>query len=420
MNHSLAAEIKMTSITGTAKKTGSFLLFFIIYATMFLFGFVDNIKGVSYPLIKAEFGATYDSQGGLVSLAIFGYVLFCLTASLFLQRFGTKKAVIAGYFLVCTGAVATLLAPSFWFSALTLLVINAGFGFFEVGTNALATVVFTSRAALMMNLMHFFYGVGAILGPKTAGLLTDSFDLSWRQVYLAIIIPTAAVLFIIMITRFKTGAGSAPTRESSSKLTFFGAFKSPLVLLFCLVLGFMEVIEFGAANWGGLYLKDVYGLDPRIVGASFVSLFYILFTLSRLFSGLAIEKIGYIRSLYIALGVTILLFLAGFALGRNGIWVLPFTGFSIGLLWPTFIAVAMQVFKSNAPTVTSVIITVGGAVNAIFQLVIGLTNQYGGEAWGYRSCLLYAAITLFLLALLSSKIKQEGRTPSHVSADLQA
>jgi fucose permease len=396
----------MTFIQKTDQKSSMFGLYFIIYATMFFFGFIDNVKGVSYPLIKAEFNVLYDSQGGLVSIAIIGYVIFCLVASLFMHWFGIKKSILAGYLLVVTGAAATLVAPSFWVAALTLLVINAGFGFFEVGTNALATVVFTSRAALMMNLMHFFYGVGAILGPKAAGVMTDVFSLSWRQVYLLVIIPTTAVFLFILINRFNGKTDQGLAEGSKKKITFFGALKNPVVWLFILTLGFMEVVEFGAANWGGLYLQDVYQLDPKIVGANFVALFYILFTLSRLLSGWLIEKTGYIRSLYIALGLTIALFLAGFALGQNGVWVLPVTGLSIGLLWPTLIAVAMRVFGSDAPAVTSAIITVAGAVNALFQFVIGLTNQYAGAAWGYRSCLIYTVIVIILLYLLSRKIRQ--------------
>jgi fucose permease len=396
----------MTFIQKTDQKSSMFGLYFIIYATMFFFGFIDNVKGVSYPLIKAEFNVLYDSQGGLVSIAIIGYVIFCLVASLFMHWFGIKKSILAGYLLVVTGAAATLVAPSFWVAALTLLVINAGFGFFEVGTNALATVVFTSRAALMMNLMHFFYGVGAILGPKAAGVMTDVFSLSWRQVYLLVIIPTTAVFLFILINRFNGKTDQGLAEGSKKKITFFGALKNPVVWLFILTLGFMEVVEFGAANWGGLYLQDVYQLDPKIVGANFVALFYILFTLSRLLSGWLIEKTGYIRSLYIALGLTIALFLAGFALGQNGVWVLPVTGLSIGLLWPTLIAVAMRVFGSDAPAVTSAIITVAGAVNALFQFVIGLTNQYAGAAWGYRSCLIYTVIVIILLYLLSRKISQ--------------
>jgi fucose permease len=388
------------------KFTHTYLLFIITYATMFLFGFIENIKGVSFPLIKTEFGVSYDNQGGLVSITWFGYVIFCLLASLFMQRFGIKKSILAGYIMICTGAFATLLAPSFWAVSLTLLIVNTGFGFFEVGTNALGTAVFTKRAALMMSLMHFFYGFGAILGPKTAGLLTESFGFSWRKVYIVVIIPTLLIFLFALFTRFNENQHESNSEQSSAKITFASALKNPIVWLFCITLGFMEVIEFGAANWGGLYLQDVYNLDPRIVGASFVSTFYILFTLSRLFSGLAIEKIGYLRSLFIAVLCSIVFFFIGFALGRKGIWILTVTGFFIATLWPTIMAYAMKVFGKDAPTVTSVIITVSGAINGVFQLIIGFTNQYVGESWGYRSCLLYSIIVLIMLYFLSKKINK--------------
>ena len=67
------------------KKYKHYILFFIAYATMFFFGFVDNIKGVAFPLIKKEFGASYESQGGLVSFTWFGYVIFCFIASIFTE-----------------------------------------------------------------------------------------------------------------------------------------------------------------------------------------------------------------------------------------------------------------------------------------------------------------------------------------------
>ena len=398
------------------KDKRALLLLVIIYATMFLFGLVENIKGVSFPLIKTEFGVPYDSQGGLVSLTWFGYVIFCLAASLFLHRFGIKKSILAGYVLVAVGAVATLAAPTFWTAAFSLLVVNAGFGFFEVGTNALGTVAFTVRAALMMNLMHFFYGFGAILGPKTAGILTDSFTLNWRQVYIVILIPVAAVFLFIAFTRFNGQTGQGTGEDNPSKVTFLSALRNPIIWLFCITLGLMEVIEFGAANWGGLYLQDVYGLDPRVTGASFVSMFYILFTLSRLFSGLVIERVGYMRSLFIALGCAILLFFVGFALGRTGIWILPLTGMFIAIMWPTMMAVAMQVFGPDAPNATSVIITVSAAINGVLQRVIGLTNQYAGEAWGYRSCLLYAVLMMASLYLLATRIRRHAA--SQVSVEL--
>jgi fucose permease len=398
--------------TNSKRFKHTYLLFIIVYATMFLFGFIENIKGVSFPLIKKEFGVTYDNQGGLVSLTWFGYVIFCLLASLFMQRFGIKKSILAGYIMICTGALATLIAPSFWAVSITLLIINTGFGFFEVGTNALGTAVFTKRAALLMSLMHFFYGFGAILGPKTAGFLTESFGFSWRKVYILVIIPTLLIFLFALFTKFNDNQQEDNSEHHSTKITFSSALKNPIVWLFCITLGFMEVIEFGAANWGGLYLQDVYSLDPRTIGASFVSAFYILFTLSRLFSGLAIEKIGYLRSLFITVICTIVFFLIGFILGRKGIWILPVTGFFIATLWPTIMAYAMKVFGKDAPTVTSVIITVSGAINGIFQLLIGFTNQYVGEAWGYRSCLLYSVIVLIMLYILTKNIRKNNAAKS--------
>jgi fucose permease len=385
----------------------NYLIYGIIYITMFFFGFVENIKGVSFPLIKMEFGVNYDSQGGLVSLTWLGYVIFCFVASLFLQRFGAKKSMLMGYSLICVGAVATLIAPSFWTVTLTLLIVNTGFGFFEVGTNALGTMVFTRKAALMMSLMHFFYGFGAILGPKVSGILTNTFNLSWRQVYLSVIIPLIIVGLFIAVTKFSTFQPNDDSAGEVPRITYLQALRTPLVWVFSLTLGFMEVIEFGASNWGGLFLNDVYGLDPKIVGASFVSLFYILFTLSRLLSGLVIERVGYIKSLFYSVTITVIIYIAGFSFGRGGIWLLPVTGLFIAIMFPTMMAVAIKTFGKDAPIMTSAVITISGAVNGVFQMVIGLTNQYIGEAWGYRSSLLYGIVVFMLLVLLKGRIDRE-------------
>lgn len=382
-------------------------LYFILYASMFLFGLIESIKGVSLPLVKSEFGVSYDSQGGLVSLSSFGYVAFCLVASLFLQRFGLKKSMLVGYFLVCAGAAVATVVPSFWMASLTFIMINAGFGFLEVATNALGTVAFTSKAALLMGLLHFFYGFGSIVGPKAAGLLTSSLSFSWRQVYITTIVPVAALALFALSTRFDRPR-SHPNGNSRSQVSFLSALRNPVVWLFSLTLGFMEVVEFGAVNWGALYLQDVYQLDPRTVGASFVSAFYVMFTLSRLLSGLAIEKAGYVRSLYISAVCTIAAYLIGFALGRNGIWALPFTGLFIAIMWPTMMAVAMKAFGPDAPVVTSAIITISGAINAVVQLIIGFTGEILGEAWGYRGCLLYAVVVLLSLRQLDRALSRRS------------
>ena len=47
----------------TVSKCRRICLIIVTYATMFAFGVVENLKGVTFPLIKDAFNASYDSQG---------------------------------------------------------------------------------------------------------------------------------------------------------------------------------------------------------------------------------------------------------------------------------------------------------------------------------------------------------------------
>ena len=371
-----------------------YLLLVIVYGTMILFGLVENLKGTTFPLIKDAFHASYDAQGSLVSFSSFGYVFFCMVATLSFQKYGIKKSLIFGYLMIVLGCIATVLAPTFGIISLTLAILWMGFGFFEVGTNALATTIFKNNSAIYMNLLHFFYGLGAVLGPIFASSITTYLHTSFRGIYLIVLIPLLIFLGIILFTKFDA---SEHTSEEVTTMTIRSGLRNKHIWLFSLALGFLEVIEFGAANWGAFFLRDAYGLDPLTVGASFVSGFYICFTLSRLFSGFAIEKMGYIKSMITGLVILFILFISGFALGKQGIILLVGTGFFIAIMWPTIMCVAMDVFKADAPIATSIIIVISGSINAIMQLITGLINEHILDTLGYTLNLVYIFIPLSVM-----------------------
>jgi fucose permease len=261
--------------------------------------------------------------------------------------------------------------------------------------------------------------------------------ISWRHVYL-FSVPLVLIFFILaVVAKYpdpadnfprENGAGSLPENDKglsagnepfrknpareetgpAGGISFTGALRIPIVWLFGLILGLMLSTEMATSNWGGLYFQDVYGMDPTTAGASFVSGFFILFTLSRLVSGFIIEKIGYIKSLTGAVFITGAIFIAGFALGRTGIYVLPVLGFFIAIFWPTIIAVAIRLFGVNAPVMTSAIIAIAGLFNALMQLSTGYINRYIGAAWGYRSCLIFTVALIALLPRLGKTVKRKA------------
>jgi fucose permease len=346
-------------------------------------------------------------------------VSFSIIAGIFLGRFGIKPSFLFGFSALCAGLFSLFFMPGFFLTAAALFAVFAGFGFFEVGINALATRLFITKAALLMNLLHSFYGIGAMIGPKAAGLIANNTRFGWRYVYL-FSLPLALAFFIPTIfarfpeeshgtdsaaARSSTGAGEAPSLEGPRK-SFFDALKSPMVWLMSIALGLAVVVEMSTSNWGAMYFNDIYKINPNTDGAAFLSAFFLLFTVSRLVCGLFVEKIGYMRTILIAAFIVLAIFIAGFLLGEKGIYLLPSLGFFIAQFWPTLMAVAIVSFGRDAPVFSSAMIAIGGLLNAGVQFIIGLTNKID-PAWGYRSTVVYTMLLIIVLVLLYRRLKEQ-------------
>jgi len=232
----------------------------------------------------------------------------------------------------------------------------------------------------------------------------------WQGVYSLSLIPILILLGITLAIRFpgqKTEAGeeAAVTREKPS---FWFALKEPMVWLFGIIMGVGSAIEACSVAWSGFYLHDVYGFDPSTTGALFVSVFYALYTLSRFCSGFIIERIGYMRSVLVSSAAIFVIFAAAFSLGRTGIYLLPVAGFFVAIMWPTALAISVGVFKERAQTVSSAMISIAFITSGLIQYGFGLSNNFLGASWGYRSCVLYSIILGALLLFLRRRTRIAG------------
>ena len=373
----------------------------ITFANMALLGFLNSMRGVSFPLIRNNFNAPYNAMGLMSALSLLAMVGFCAASGYYMDRHGLKKNLITGFFFLVLGAGSLYFSSAFWMALGFYLILQAGFGFFEIGLNGMGVRIFTVKTGLMMNLLHFFYGVGAIAGPRFIGHVVNR-GFRWQEVYPMTLVPILLLLVISLTFRFPARPVSTAVAERPS---FWVQLKDPMVWFFGIIIGLGSAIEGCSVTWSGLYLFDVYGLDPSTAGAVFVSSFYMVYTVSRFFSGFLIEKIGYMRSVLLSALAIFVIFAAAFSLGRKGIYILPVIGFFVAIIWPTVLAIGVSFFKERAQTASSAIICVVFAMNGCVQYMIGLINRYIGAAWGYRSCLLYSIVLVILLFKLSRRMR---------------
>jgi fucose permease len=260
-----------------------------------------------------------------------------------------------------------------------------------------------------MNLLHFCYGIGSMTGPLFASFIVEHLVQerpvqSWHFIYLLALPLTLLILVLLAWTRFPKDSAARTERADASHGNLRLALSRPAVWGFGLVMGFCSAMEMGALNWNTLYLQDVYGLNPAAQGALFMTVFYLLYSASRLLSGFLIEKAGYMRSLIAAGLLTTVCFALGFGLGKNGIPFLALAAFPIAIIYPTLLAVSVRYFGAEASRMTGAMISIAFAFMALSQYLMGILNGVIGPAWGYRTCLVLAAVLTALLVILRKRL----------------
>lgn len=374
-------------------------LIIFTYLCMMVFGFTENLKGTAIPPIRAQFGINYSSIGIMLFVSTLGYIAATFIGGFAADRFGQKKVLSLGFILVIFSCTAFTFSKSFLMVSLFYFLLNAGFGCFDVSLNSLGAKIFTRNSAIMMNLMHLFYGLGSSLGPKFAGGLLLK-KVPWSRVYFYSLVFTSAVFLYMCFSKFPENSQD----QLDGRMPFMNIIKNKKIWLFAGLLGFCEVAEIGEANWLVNYLQQIRGMNIS-KSSSYLTFFFITFTLGRLIGGFLAEKIGYIKIIiYFTIG-TMAAFTGGFLLNNSFAFLFSFMGFFVSLMFPTIMAIIMKEFKDGTGSIMGFIITAAAGVNMTVNFLIGKTNDIAGVSAGFGSILIYDALILVIIFPLNRMLE---------------
>lgn len=386
-----------------------FLCCIACYCVFFSFGGTDASKSVYLPLIQKFYKLGYDYQGLFVFTSSLGYTLFSLVIGYLLPKLGIKWILLIGLLILFTSFVCGIAFVNVWVVLVSLVIAGIGQVFLDVGTNTWATILFTSHKAVMMNLLHCFYGFGATVGPTFTGFVSKRLNMSYRGVFIAVLflLSVAIVIALFIPKQEEKSTIESETKEEGKSMTILSALKHPVVILLGLAQGCIAGTENITMNWAPIYLRDLYGWDPETKGAYFVTIFFTGYTISRLLSGFLIDAVGEINSMMIYVPILTVLFVVGFALGEKGVYALMATGIFISPLFPTMLTVAMIYFGKEVETCTSVILFTYMIFSQTIQLIVGLVNKYCGVQWGYRVAVVLMLIVFCVLLSVKALLKKK-------------
>ena len=381
-------------------------------------GLMENCRGITFPMIREYFSLTYDYYDLFNSCLSICYVCALLVCTLLSGYMDYKVILLIGYVCNWASAFALLLCHSFFSTACCIAVMWFGQGFLDLGANAASTCVFTKNPGLMMSIMHFFYGIGALVGPIIASKSAVSLGNSFYSAYIVLGSIVTGFFCITLFLPFSVqGAPASKKTDAAKSMTLCSSLKNPLIWYCSLAIGPMLITEQSGSGWAPLYLVDVLGYDLNTDVAMFTSSMYVIFTVSRLISGPAIDRLGYYLSESICLIGCFTLLLIGFCIGRAGIWLFAATGFFYSAFWPIFVCIVMQLFKKDSAVVTSICLTFQGILMIPMNYILGVINEHIGNQWAYRCSLFFCLFSLVMVCILyrfQKKIDTEEKNAGEI------
>lgn len=263
------------------------LLLAVIYLAFVSLGLPDSLLGSAWPVMQTAMGVP-SSYAGYVSMTIaFMTIVSSLISPQLIRRLATKWIVVISIGLTVVGLMGFSCSGEYWMLFLFALPYGLGAGSVDAALNHYVANHYSSR---VMNFLHCFYGVGAVLSPNIMALALKYAH--WNEGYrwTAFVQLGILVICILSLPLWKTnGQAEEETGETAG---IKDTLKVPGVMLTLIAFFAYCAGEATSFLWTSSYFAGTKeGLSQELI-ASFGSLIFGGLMLGRLIAGFVSNRIG--------------------------------------------------------------------------------------------------------------------------------
>ena len=171
------------------------LLLAVIYLVFISLGLPDSLLGSGWPKMQVVFGVP-SSYAGYISMTIcFMTIISALLSPRMIKRFHTKWIVISSIVLTILGLTGFSISHRYEMLFIFAIPYGLGAGAIDASVNH---YVASNYSGSVMNFLHCFYGVGAMISPYIMSLALKY--AKWNEGYLWTAFVQTAILAIVIIS----------------------------------------------------------------------------------------------------------------------------------------------------------------------------------------------------------------------------
>jgi fucose permease len=383
-------------------------------ATFLFLGMATAGIGPVLPELANNANSSLTAIGGVLSALFLGALISQLTTGPLCDRIGHKKVLITSLLILSLGFLAFTTTHSLWLILGLTFFAGLGHGAVDLTTNLLVARVFHEKNVTVLNMLHFFFGLGAFSGPALISL-----SLKFTGSGLIILWISAAAMVVIAVL-YSVVRGLPPVKmQTMDHQPAASVYRSSLVWVFGLLLLLHVGVENGMGGWTTTYTQATTGVKIE-TGALLSAGFWGLLTIGRL-AGAAIGiKLSPQKILAICLSLSV----AGGGLFVIGHSNLPLTvasvlliGLSMGAVYPTVIAIITSRYPENPGKAASICAAMGSVGGVLIPWIQGfIMEQQSTQASTWFIAILML-VMLFIVFYLSRMLIGRSKFQAATSLD---
>jgi fucose permease len=256
---------------GTATAAGDRIdaarrLRFLGYLSFTLIGWTGLLVPSLIRSIEHDFSQTDAGIGFLYFVGALFWATGGLSAGLLTERVGRRVMLPLAAASLGVGLAGFAFAPSWPLFVLAAVPMNFGGGALDAGVNGLFLDLHPGRGNAL-NMLHFFFSVGALAAPFVIGILVDS-GIAWALVPLG----TAVVVLVVARLWFTSGvaSGRRTTGHAGDGRPDAARVLTIPLLLLAIAIGCYVAAEMGTSGWLVRFLASA----PLTEATASLSLFW--------------------------------------------------------------------------------------------------------------------------------------------------